>query len=372
MTMLRRSLPLLLAPALARAQDATAVRTGRGAVRVTEWASGLSHPWGAALLPDGGLLVTERPGRLRYVAPDGRVSAPLAGAPPVVAEGQGGLLDVAVPPDFARSREVFLSAATLVEGGALTRLWRARLGQAGLEALTPVLDAAPAQPSGRQHYGSRVLVSPDNAHLFMTTGDRNQDRERAQRPGDLAGKVLRLTRDGRVPADNPFVGRQGARGEVWSLGHRNPQGLAFNPATGSLILAEFGPRGGDELNLIQPGRNYGWPLVTTGREYWGGQIAGGRTAGPGFTDPIRFWTPAVSPSGIAFAPRDGFWRGDLFMACLNPSGLLRLPMQGDVPGEEERLLWNQVRMRQVVFAADGALLILTDENRGRILRVTPG
>lgn len=267
--------------------------------------------------------------------------------------------------------EVWLASATLLEGGALTRLWRARLGANGLEALTPVLDAAPAQPRGRLHYGGRIAFDAGARHVFLTTGDRNEDRERAQRPDDLAGKVLRLDRQGRVPADNPFAGRADARGEVWSLGHRNPQGLAFHPRTGHLILAEFGPRGGDELNRVEPGRNYGWPRATTGREYWGGSIAGGRTAGPGLTDALRHWTPSVSPSGIGFAPPDGFWRGDLFLACLNPTGLLRVEMPGDAPGEEERILWGGARMRQVHFAPDGALLALTDETRGRILRVTP-
>ncbi|HZH45798.1 MAG TPA: PQQ-dependent sugar dehydrogenase [Roseococcus sp.] len=377
----------LAAPGLARAQAAETVRTGRGPVRVSVFAEGLERPWGAAFLPDGRLLVTERPGRLRLVGPDGRVSAPLAGAPPVEAAGQGGLLDVAVPPDFAATREVFLSAAALVQGGsaaggqggsaageagALTRLWRATLGPDGLQDLRAMLDAAPAQPRGRMHYGSRIAISPDNAHIFMSTGDRNEDRSRAQRPDDLAGKVLRLTRDGRIPRDNPFFGKAGARGEVWTLGHRNPQGIAFNPATGSLLTAEMGPRGGDELNLILPGRNFGWPTVSYGREYWGGAIAGGRTSAPEVSEPLRFWTPSVSPSGMAFAPANGPWRGDLFLACLNPAGLLRIPMEGDAPGAEERLLWGKQRMRQVVMAPDGALLILTDAERGQILRVAPG
>jgi len=354
-------------PALAHAQEGV-VPTGRGPVRITDWATGLENPWGAAFLPDGRLLVTERPGRLRLVAPDGAVSAPLPGVPPVLAEGQGGLLDVLLLPD---GRHLFLSAAAMLEGGAVTRLWRARLGRQGLEDAAPVLDATPAQGRGRLHYGGRMCLSPDGAHLFLTTGERNEDRMRAQRLDDLAGKVLRLTAQGQVPHDNPFAGRAGARAEIWSLGHRNPQGIAVNPPTGTLFSAEFGPLGGDELNIIRPGRNYGWPLATTGREYWGGQIADGRSTGPGIEDAVRHWTPAISPSGIAFAPAGGFWRGDLFLACQAPPGLVRLPMQGDAPGEEERLFWNKVRMRHVVFAPDGAMLILTDEARGRILRVVP-
>jgi glucose/arabinose dehydrogenase len=368
----RAALALLATPGLARAQASETIRTGRGPARVSVFAEGLERPWGAAFLPDGRLLVTERPGRARLVSPDGRVSAPLGGAPPVEAAGQGGLLDVAVPPDFARTREVFLSSATLVPGGALTRLWRARLGEGGFEDLAPILDAAPAQARGRLHYGGRIAISPDGAHLFLSTGERNEDRARAQRPDDLAGKVLRLSRAGEVPRDNPFFGVAGARGEVWTLGHRNPQGIAFNPTTGSLLAAEMGPRGGDELNLILPGRNFGWPAVTFGREYSGLPISGGRTSAPGVSEPLRFWAPSVSPSGMGFAPPNGPWRGDLFLACLNSPGLLRLSMEGDAPGEEERLLWGKRRLRQVVFAPDGALLALTDEDRGQILRVALG
>lgn len=368
MILARRTLPLLALPALAHAQAGETVRTARGPVRIADWATGLEHPWGAAVLPDGRLLVTERPGRLRLVTPDGRVSPPLPGVPPVLAEGQGGLLDIALLPG---GRELFLSTATLVEGGAVTRLWRGRLGAAGLEGVQPVLDATPAQARGRLHYGGRMAVSPDGAHLFLCTGERNEDRLRAQRLDDLAGKILRLTRDGTVPRDNPFAGRPGARAEIWSFGHRNPQGIAFHPGTGTLFSAEFGPLGGDELNVIRPGRNYGWPLATTGREYSGRAIAGAQPRVAGFEDAVRHWEPSISPSGIGFAPPGGFWRGDLFLACQSPPGLVRLPMTGDAPGEEERLFWGKVRMRHVVFAPDGAMLILTDEERGRILRVTP-
>ncbi|MCU0887179.1 MAG: PQQ-dependent sugar dehydrogenase [Rubritepida sp.] len=365
---------LLAAPALlavpARAQGQV-IETGRGPFRLTVLAEGLERPWGGGFLPDGRLLVSERPGRARLIAPDGRVSAPLAGVPAVEPGGQGGLLDLQPAPDFARTQEVFFAASMLVQGGALTRLWRARLTAAGLADAAPVLDCTPAQSSGRLHYGGRLAFSPDGAHLFLTSGDRNVERARAQRLDDLAGKIIRLTRSGHVPADNPFAGRAGARGEIWSYGHRNPQGIAFHPVTGSLLAAEFGPRGGDELNLIQPGRNYGWPEVTHGREYWGGSIAGGRTAGPGFDAPLRQWTPSVSPSGIGVAPPRGPWRGDLFLACLNPAGLLRVEMVGDQPGAEERLLWGQARLRQVLFAPDGALLALTDEAAGRVLRLAP-
>ena len=384
MTLHRRTLlavPLLAAPALLPARPARAepriLRSTAGDIRLTTFAEGLEHPWGGGFLPDGRLLVSERPGRARLVTPDGRVSEPLAGVPEVSAAGQGGLLDIEPAPDFARSQEAFFAQSVMLADGSLTRLVRARLTPAGaagvLADVTPILDCTPAQRTDRRHYGGRLTFSPDGDHVFLATGDRNHDRQRAQRLDDLAGKIIRLTRDGRVPADNPFVTHAQARPEVWSYGHRNPQGMQHNPATGSLFSAEFGPRGGDELNLIQPGLNYGWPEVTYGREYWGGQIAGGRTEGPGFTQPLRHWVPAISPSGIAFAPPHGApaWRGSLFIACLNPPGLLRIAMDGDTPGAEERIFWRERRLRHVIFAPDGALLALTDERQGRILRFEP-
>ncbi|WP_421990708.1 PQQ-dependent sugar dehydrogenase [Roseococcus sp.] len=365
-------LPLALAvPAVARAQGTETVPSQRGPLRLRTFATGLEHPWGGGFLPDGRLLISERPGRARLISRDGQVSASLAGLPEVEASGQGGLLDLRPAPDFAATSEVFFAAATLVQGGALTRLYRARLGPDGFTEVRAVVDAAPAQSRGRNHYGGRIAFSPDGAHVFLTCGDRYNERERAQRLDDLAGKVLRLTRDGRIPRDNPFVGMAGHRGEIWTYGHRNPQGIAFNPATGSLFAAEFGPLGGDELNLLRPGQNYGWPEVSYGREYSGRPIANGRTSGPGIAEPVKYWVPAVSPSGLAFAPADAppAWRGGLFMACLNPAGLIRMEMEGDRVVAEERLLWGQARLRQVIFAPDGGLLLLTDEARGRILRL---
>ncbi|WP_270935829.1 PQQ-dependent sugar dehydrogenase [Falsiroseomonas oryzae] len=384
--MTRRSLLALLLglPLSAQAQQGEVVRAQGTSFRLTTFASGLERPWGAAVLPDGRLLVTERPGRLRLLSADGAVSPPLAGVPSVEAARQGGLLDVALAPDFATTREVFLCHAMLVQGGALTRLTRARLAEnsRGLEEVRPVLDATPPQSSGRLHYGCRIAFGRDG-HLFLSTGDRYETKERAQRLDDLAGKVLRLTRDGRVPADNPFVGRvapeargQGlARPEIWSYGHRNPQGLALNPWTGSLWAAEFGARGGDEVNLIRPGANYGWPLVSHGVDYDGSRIGTGRQTAPGVTEPLFHWTPSVSPSGIAFYDGAAFpsWRGSLFLAALNPPGLVRLSTEGDRVTGEERLLFDRgIRMRHVVVAPDGALLVLTDEARGRILRLSPG
>lgn len=370
----RLALALALLPALpAFAQEGETIRSERTGFRLTTFATGLERPWGAALLPDGRVLVTERPGRMRIVGTDGTVSEPLAGVPAVEAAGQGGLLDVALAPDFASSQEIFFCQAALVQGGALTRLVRARLGARRLEAVTPILDATPAQSSGRQHYGCRIAFGADG-RLYLSTGDRNVDRMRSQRLDDLAGKVLRVDREGRAQPDNPFAGRADARGEVFTHGHRNPQGMALNPWTGTLWLVEHGPRGGDELNLLRPGRNYGWPVVTHGVNYSGTTISD-RNSAPGMEDPIRVWTPVISPAGIAFydAPAFPAWRGSLFIAALNAPGLVRLSTDGDrVTGEERLLFDRRIRMRDVLVAADGALLVLTDEPRGRILRLSPG
>ena len=380
----RRSRPALTGLALlalaatgAAAQPAApeVIASERAAFRLTTFAQGLEHPWGGTFLPDGRLLLTERPGRLRMVGRDGAISAPLAGVPAVEARGQGGLLDVALAPDFATTREVYLCQAALVQGGALTRLVRARLSPdaTALVDVRPILDATPAQDGGRNHYGCRIAFDPRDGALFLSTGDRFNDEHRAQRPGDLAGKILRLARDGRPLADNPLVGRAGARAEVFSLGHRHPQGLAFNPWTGSLWAAEFGPRGGDEVNVIRPGANYGWPVVSHGRTYVGGFQIGEGTTKPGMVDPIQVWVPAISPSGIAFYTGDAFpgWRGSLFLAALNPPGLVRLTTEGDRVTGEERLLRSVGRFRQVIQGPEGFLYILTDEPRGRVLRVEP-
>jgi aldose sugar dehydrogenase len=361
---------LLFFAAPAAAQE----RAASAAFRVSDFATGLERPWGGAFLPDGRLLVTERPGRMRLVGRDGRVSAPLAGVPQVETGGQGGLLDVALAPDFARTREVYFCHSVLLAEGAATRLVRARLapGDAGLEAATPILDATPAQRSGRNHYGCRIAFGPDGA-LFLSTGDRYETKMRAQRLDDLAGKVLRVSRDGAPLADNPFVRQAGARPEIWTLGHRNPQGLAFNPRTGSLWEGEFGARGGDEVNVLRPGRNYGWPVVAHGTDYDGSRIGEG-TSRPGMEDPIHVWVPSVSPSGIAFYTGDAFpgWRGSLFLAALNPPGLVRLSTDGDRVTGEERLLWRGTRLRDVAQGPEGFLYVLTDEPRGRVLRLEPG
>ena len=365
------ALLLALAACAAEAQPGDPViRSERAAFRVTVFATGLERPWGAAFLPDGRMLVTERPGRLRLVGTDGTLSAPLAGVPAVAVGGQGGLHDIQPAPDFATTREVYFCAAGAAEGGALTRLFRARLAANGaaLDDARAIFDAAPGGKSG-QHFGCRIAFGRDG-FVYLSTGDRGE-RDRSQRLGDLAGKVLRLTRDGAPAPGNPLAGRAGARPEIYSYGHRNPQGLAVHPETGALWLSEFGPRGGDEINLIRPGANYGWPIVSHGREYWGPRISD-RTEAPGIEAPRHVWVPSVSPSGIAFYRGDAFpaWRGSLFVAALNTPGLVRLTIEGDRVTGEERLLWNSARFRHVVVGADGRVYLL-DESNGRILRLDP-
>lgn len=356
------------------ARAADPIRSERATFRLTTFAEGLERPWGAAFLPDGRLLVTERPGRLRLVGTDGAVSAPLGGVPEVEARGQGGLHDVALAPDFATTREVYLCLAARTEGGALTRLTRARLSEDAttLEGTRTLLDATPAQADGRNHYGCRIAFGPADGKLYLSTGDRFTRKERAQDLGDLAGKVLRLERDGRPAAGNPWPDRPGVRPEIWSYGHRNPQGLAFHPGTGTLWEAEFGPLGGDEVNLIRRGANYGWPIATFGRNYDGSTISPNTTA-PGVTDPIKVWTPVISPSGIAFYAGDAFpgWRGSLFLAGLRPPGLTRLTTDGDRITGEERLVEGVARFRAVLVGPDGRVYLLTDETRGRVLRLDP-
>ncbi len=343
------------------------------AFRVATVARGLEHPWGAAFLPDGRMLVTERPGRLRVVGHDGALGSPIAGVPPVVSAGQGGLLDVQLAPDFPATREVYFCLAGEAVDGVLTRLARGRLaeGEGRLEGVETLLDAGPGQPRGRGHFGCRIAFGRDGK-LYMTTGDRQNVKERAQRPDDLAGKVLRLERDGRPAAGNPFVGRAGGRPEIWTMGHRSPQGLQLNPATGSLWEVEMGPRGGDEVNVLRPGGNYGWPVVGRGIDYDGSRIHEAASR-PDMVDPVRWWVPVISPSGAAFYDGARFpaWRGSLFLAGLNPPGLTRLSTDGDRVTGEERVLRGGPRLRHVLERPDGLLYLLTDEDDGRVLRLEP-
>ncbi|WP_432720523.1 PQQ-dependent sugar dehydrogenase [Jeongeupia wiesaeckerbachi] len=339
----------------------------------TTVAQGLVHPWGLAFLPDGRMLVTERPGRLRIVTPGGALSAPVAGVPGVYASGQGGLLDVALDPKFADNRLVYLSYAEAGRDGlAGTAVARAKLvetgGKASLGALQ-VIFRQQAKVDGGAHFGSRLVFARDGT-LFITLGERYQ-RDRAQDLGTHLGKVVRIHADGSVPADNPFITRQGALPEIWSYGHRNPQGAALNPANGRLWTVEHGARGGDEINIPQAGANYGWPVITYGRDYSGFKIGEG-TAKPGMQQPVYYWDPSIAPSGMAFytGNRHPDWRGSLFIGALKDAMLVRLTLSGDRVVAEERLLQQEKhRIRDVRQGPDGWIYLLTDEDDGKILRL---
>jgi glucose/arabinose dehydrogenase len=359
------------APAPARAQP-VATEAGADTIEVVAVAGGLEHPWGLAFLPDGRMLVTERPGRLRVVAADGTLSAPLAGVPAVYARGQGGLLDVALDPDFAANQLVYLSYSEPGDDGTGgTSVARGRFAGDRLEGTEVVFRQSPKLDGG-QHFGSRLAF--DRAgNLFVTSGDR-MEWPNVQRLDRGQGKVFRIRPDGSVPADNPYVGRSDAQPEVWSYGHRNAQGAAIHPGTGELWEVEHGARGGDELNVARAGRNYGWPEITLGVNYDGNPIGTGKKALPGMEQPIHAWTPSIAPSGMAFYTADRFpqWQGNVFVGALAHEKLVRLTLDGERVVAEEHLLTDRGdRIRDVVQGPDGYLYVLTDDDDGEILRVGP-
>jgi len=342
--------------------------------RVTLVAGGLDHPWSMAFLPGGGMLITERSGSLRLLSAAGGLSKPLAGLPKVAAQGQGGLLDVALSPDFADDRYVYLSYAEADGSRSGTAVGRARLSDDGtaLEGFRVLFRQEPKLSSGL-HYGSR-LVFDRKGYLYISLGENNQ-RPTAQDLDKLQGKVVRLKADGSVPPDNPFAGRAGARPEIWSYGHRNPQGMALNPWSGELWENEHGPRGGDEINLVRPGRNYGWPLATHGINYSGQPIpeAKGGTL-PGMEPPLFWWPKSPAISGMAFYDADRFpaWRNSLFIGALANQNLIRLTLDGDRVVAQERLLVDRKsRIRDVRQGPDGYVYVLTDASPGELLRVAP-
>jgi glucose/arabinose dehydrogenase len=345
--------------------------SGETRVAITPLATGLEHPWSLAFLPDGRMLVTERPGRLRYVSPEGKLSEPIAGVPAVHAVNQGGLLDVVLDPGFATNATIYLSFAERGEGDANgTAVARARLDGMALEDVAVIYRQQPKFASGH-HFGSRLVFARDGT-LFVTQGDRNGLRAAVQDMATDIGKIVRINTDGSVPTDNPFVGREGVRPEIWSVGHRNVQGAAINPATGELWTHEHGPRGGDELNVTRAGRNYGWPVITYGREYFGPAIGEG-TAKAGMEQPVHYWVPSIAPSGMAFHDGRGYpqWKGQLFIGALAARQLVRLELgDGDRVRAEERIAIGE-RVRDVREGPDGALYLLTDEDAGRLLRVVP-
>lgn len=348
--------------------------TEKARVEVDELVTGLEHPWGLAILPDGDMLVTERPGRLRRIGADGTVSAPIGGLPKVYVDGQAGLLDVVLSPTFAEDRRVYLSFAepNLRGNKCGTAVARGRLEGDQLRDVEVVYRQEPKLSSGT-HVGSR-LVFDDDGYLFVTQGDNRVDSA-VQSLDTLQGKLVRIRPDGQVPEDNPFAKREGARPEIWSTGHRNMQGAALHPVTRRLWTSEHGPMGGDELNIPEPGRNYGWPVVTHGVDYSGEPIRGstGREA-PGMEPPHHVWEVSPGLSGMLFYSGKAIpeWKGNLFLGSLAKTSLIRLELDGDRIVHEERLLTaRQDRIRDVREGPDGAIYLLVDAEQGKLLRIRP-
>jgi len=355
-----------------RGEDTT-FASSAGQLEVQTVASGLVHPWALAFLPDSKMLVTERPGRMRIVSVEGQLSPPLKGVPEVWATGQGGLLDVVTDNAFAQSKTIYFCYSERTGGGGRTAVARARLndGDGRLDEVKIIFRQDGPLSSGN-HYGCRI-VQADDGNLFITLGEHFTYRNEAQNLGNHLGKLIRIAPDGSAPPDNPFVGRDGAKPEIWSFGHRNEQGLAINPASGELWEIEHGPRGGDEVNIIGKGKNYGWPVIGYGIDYSGAKIHE-TTAKDGMEQPIKYWVPSIAPSGMAFYTGKLFpkWNGSLFTGALAGKMLVRLSLNGNTVTGEERLLQNLYeRIRDVRQGPDGALWLLTDNSAGRILRVSP-
>jgi len=334
-------------------------------------ADGLEHPWGMEFLPDGRMLVTERPGRLRIVDRDGTLSGSLDGVPEVYASGQGGLLDVALSPDFESDSLVYLSYSEPDGDVAGTAVARGALTASGLQNVEVIWRQSP-KVNSPNHWGSRLILAPDGT-LFVTTGDRYDRREDVQDLSTTIGKVIRINADGSIPQDNPFVDQAGAKPEIWSYGHRNLQGAAMHPETDQLWTLEHGAMGGDELNHPQAGFNYGWPVITYGVDYTGVRIGEG-VAKKGMEQPVYFWDPVIAPSGALFYTGDAFpdWRGDLFVGSLGGSVLVHLEINGDRVINESRYLDDLgERIRDVRQGSDGLIYIITDESNGKIIKIAP-
>lgn len=368
------SLSLLLALTAAGMASATAtvITTEKAEVETRVVASDLEYPWGFGFLPDRRIVVTERPGRVRVVAADGTLSAPLSGAPAVRAQGQGGMLDVAVDPDFANNAHLWLCFSEPGDGGASTALARATLDLAGnaLRDLKVMYSQSP-KSSGGLHFGCRIVFD-GSGHVFLALGDRFR-RDEVQDLGNDFGKVIRLALDGSIPPDNPFAKRDGARGGIWSLGHRNIQSATWNAERDELWTIEHGARGGDEINVPQAGKNYGWPVITYGRDYNFLRIGEG-TEKPGLEQPVHHWDPSIAPSGMAFYQGTDVaiaaWRGNLFVGGLKEQRLSRLELDGRKVVHEERIdIADNARIRDVRTGPDGFLYVSTDSPNGVILRI---
>ena len=375
-------LAAFLAEPPVQAQTALTMQTERHAVRATRLVEGLDHPWSMAWLPDGRILVTERRGTLRMVQGGKLLAAPIAGLPKVTEHGQGGLLDVALHPDYAKNSWIYWSynatdpAQTSLHG---TEVARGKLSADGTR-MTDVQVIFKMQPksSAGHHFGSR-LVFDRAGFIYITLGDRGDSpgkgaEQRAQKLDDHAGKIIRLHDDGRVPADNPFVKTPGARPEIFNLGHRNVQGAALHPVTGKLWTHEHGPQGGDEVNIEVPGANYGWPVITHGVNYVIGTRIGEGKEKPGMLSPLHVWVPSIAPSGMSFyaGKRFGNWQGNLFVGALAGQVLVRLTLDGEKIVGEERLFHKQFgRIRDVRTGPDGLIYLLTDSGNGELIRLEP-
>ena len=339
-------------------------------------ASGLENPWGVAFLPGGRYVVTESPGRLRLIDADGKLNAPIAGLPAVAAGGQGGLLDVLADSGFDKNRTLYFCFSEPEAGGSgnSTALASTQLSADGarLENLKIIFSQKPKVAS-RAHFGCRIVEARDGT-LFLTLGDRFSRKEDAQKLDNHLGKVVRVNKDGSVPKDNPFVGKAGALPEIWSYGHRNSQGAALAP-DGRFWMTEHGPQGGDEINIPQAGRNYGWPVITYGENYGGGKIGDGITAKDGMEQPLHYWVPSIATSGMAFLTSDRYgagWKGNLFVGSLKFGYLDRIELKdGKVVAEHKLLADGKARIRDVKQGPVGLLYVLTDESDGKLLRLRP-
>jgi aldose sugar dehydrogenase len=370
-------LAALLLPTRAAWTAAPIFPSSAGDLKVETVAGGLVHPWSLAFLPDGRMLVTERPGRMRIVTRAGQLSAPLAGVPNVYAQSQSGLMDAILGRDFETNHTIYFCYAEPADGGG----GRIAVAHGELEenGRTPRLVAVKTifrqrGPASRGlNIGCRIVQASDGT-LFVTLGDHFSAAEMAQTLDNHIGKIVRIRTDGTAPPDNPFVDKPGALPEIWAYGLRNPEGLAVNPADGNLWEQEHGPQGGDEINIIEKGKNYGWPVVSYGVNYDGTPVGTGKSQAAGMQDPVWHWTPSIAPSGMAFYSGDLFrgWKGSLFNGALKFELLSRLTLSGDTAVREERLLQGlHERIRDVRQGPDGALYLLTDNGAGRILRVTP-
>ena len=375
-TSITLSLTLAFGTGVAFAKSITVNAEKNVPITVTTVAEGLKNPWGLAFLPDGRMLVTERSGQMRIVSADGSKSPPLDGVPKVFAQGQGGLLDVVLAPDFAKTQRVYFSYSEPSDDGKTngTAVSYGTLKGNKLENVTRVFQQQPKIDS-TNHFGSRLVWAPDGK-LFITLGERYSEKDRAQTLDNDLGKVVRINADGSIPQDNPFVNTKGARPEIWSYGHRNVQGAGINPVSKELWTGEHGPQGGDEINIDRAGKNYGWPVITYGENYGGGPIGDGGFRKAGMEQPIHYWVPSIATCGFAFYTGDKFpqWNNNLFVSGLNGKVLSRLVLDGDKVIHEERLLNDAPaeRLRHVVQGPDGFIYLLTDDTDGKILRLEPG